>query len=103
MGLVTKDSSFYYFQSRKGAGNTGYWRDDKVYLVRESGILRFVPTQEDIDIGAGARNYQCNAIENDTDRLNIMTFLYDRVQKISLKEYNSLKKSIEKGIKNRKL
>lgn len=102
MGLVTKDSSFYYFQSRKGAGNTGYWRDDKVYLVRGSGILRFVPTQEDIDIGAGARNYQCNAIENDTDRLNIMTFLYDRVQKISLKEYNSLKKSIEKGIKNRK-
>ena len=53
-----------------------------------------------MDIAAGVSNYQCNVIKNDTDRLNIMTFLYDRVQKISLKEYNSLKKSIEKDLKS---
>jgi len=62
--------------------------------------LNFRFTQGDMDIAAGVSNYQCNVIKNDTDRLNIMTFLYDRVQKISLKEYNSLKKSIEKDLKS---
>ena len=103
MSNVKKDSSWYWFRAHPyGAGTSRFWRDEEVRLSRERGVLTLVPTQEDIDIGAGVRNYQCNAIENDTDRLNIMTFLYDRVQKISLKEYDSMKKSIEEGIKNRK-
>jgi hypothetical protein len=39
---------------------------------------------------------------NNVNKKNIMEMLYDGTQNSSLKEYNSLKKSIEKGIKNRK-
>jgi hypothetical protein len=95
-----------------GAGGEGSYLgiDDELTLNRTTGELRKYGAKKEgtrdgkkyTIIPDTVRYYQCSAISNDTNKKNIMEMLYDGTQNSSLKEYNSLKKSIEKGIKNRK-
>ena len=101
----------YTFDTKiPGAGGEGSYlkRNDELTLNRTTGELRNynAKTEGTRDgkkytiIPDMYRYYQCSAISNDANKKNIMEMLYDGTQNSSLKEYNSLKKSIEKDLKS---